>query len=63
VRGLPLTVRFLGPDTALVISQGGIILDGETETPPARQVRVTWVIVKQADGPKLLSHQSSPING
>ncbi len=63
VRGLPLTVRFLGPDTAMVISQGGIILDGETETAPARQVRVTWVIVKQADGPKLLSHQSSPING
>jgi uncharacterized protein (TIGR02246 family) len=63
VRGLPLAVRFLNERTALVISQGGIVLDGETEIAPARQVRVTWVIVKQADGLKLLSHQSSPING
>lgn len=63
VRGWPLSVKFLDDTTALVISQGGIVLDGETETAPARQVRVAWVIVKQDDGLKLLSHQTSPISG
>lgn len=63
VRGWPLAVRFLDDTTALVVSQGGILLDGETETAPERQVRVTWVIVRQDDGLKLLSHQTSPIRG
>jgi uncharacterized protein (TIGR02246 family) len=63
VRGWPLSVKFLDDTTAMVISQGGILLDGETETAPARQVRVTWVIVKQNDGLRLLSHQTSPIKG
>lgn len=62
VRGWPLSVKFLDDTTALVISQGGIVLDGETETAPERQVRVAWVIVRQDDGLKLLSHQTSPIN-
>lgn len=63
VRGWPLSVKFLDDTTALVISLGGIVLDGETETAPERQVRVAWVIVKQNDGLKLLSHQTSPISG
>ncbi|MFD9893984.1 SgcJ/EcaC family oxidoreductase [Amycolatopsis sp. NPDC059027] len=63
VRGWPLSVKFLGDDTAMVISQGGILLAGETETAPERQVRVTWVIVKESGGLKLLSHQTSPIKG
>lgn len=63
VRGWPLSVKFLGDDTAMVISQGGILLEGETETAPERQVRVTWVIVKDGGGLKLLSHQTSPIKG
>jgi uncharacterized protein (TIGR02246 family) len=63
VRGWPLAVTFLDDTTALVVSQGGIVLDGETVTAPERQVRVTWVIVKQDEGLKLLSHQTSPIKG
>lgn len=63
VRGYPLAVRFLSDETALVISQGGILLDGETETAPERQLRVTWVIVKNGGSLKLLSHQTSPIKG
>jgi uncharacterized protein (TIGR02246 family) len=63
VRGGPLMVQFLGPDTALVVSEGGIMLDGETEISPDRQVRVVWTIVKQDDGVRLFSHQSSPLKG
>ncbi|MBO1413647.1 SgcJ/EcaC family oxidoreductase [Streptomyces sp. FH025] len=63
VRGFPLAVKFLDADTALVVSQGGIQLEGETTTAPERQVRITWVIVKRDGELKLLSHQSSPIKG
>ncbi|SFB25561.1 conserved hypothetical protein [Amycolatopsis marina] len=63
VRGWPLSVKFLSEDTAMVISQGGILLEGETETAPERQVRVTWVIVRDGGELKLLSHQTSPIKG
>jgi uncharacterized protein (TIGR02246 family) len=64
VSGGPLDMTFLDESTALVITEGGIILAGESEVDPARQIRATWVIVRGEDGPpRLLSHQSSPVNG
>ncbi|WP_028923468.1 SgcJ/EcaC family oxidoreductase [Pseudonocardia acaciae] len=43
----PLDLRFLGPDTAVVIGEGGILMAGERELPPARQVRATWVLTRR----------------
>ncbi len=63
VRGWPLSVRFLAPDVAVVVSQGGIILAGEEEVSEARRVRVTWVVVNKDGVPRLFSHQSSPLAG
>lgn len=63
VKGWPLQVTFLAEDTAMVITQGGIILDGETETAPERQIRATWIVVERDGEWSLLSHQSSPIRG
>lgn len=60
VRGWPLSVTFLAPDVAVIVSQGGIILDGESQ---ARRVRVTWVVVNKDGVPRLFSHQSSPLAG
>ena len=63
VRGWPLAVKFLDERTALVVSQGGLILDGETEVAPERQVRTTWVIIKENGDWKLFNHQTSPVAG
>ncbi len=66
VKGWPLQVTFLAEDaedTAMVIAQGGIILDGETETAPERQIRATWIVVERDGEWSLLSHRSSPIRG
>jgi uncharacterized protein (TIGR02246 family) len=63
VRGWPLSVSFLAEDVAVVVSQGGIILSGESEVSDQRKVRVTWVVVRQDGGLRLLSHQSSPLAG
>jgi uncharacterized protein (TIGR02246 family) len=43
------TVTFAGPDTAIVISEGGILMPGETSVPAGRLVRATWVLVRQPE--------------
>jgi uncharacterized protein (TIGR02246 family) len=50
----PQSIRLLGADTAIVVSEGGILMAGETDVPAGRQVRATWVLVKQ-DGQWLIT--------
>jgi uncharacterized protein (TIGR02246 family) len=64
VSGRPLDVKFLAPGVAIAVTEGGVIMKGETEIAPQRRIRAVWVIVLGEDGqPVLLSHQSSPIAG
>ncbi|MEE4543365.1 SgcJ/EcaC family oxidoreductase [Streptomyces sp. V4-01] len=63
VRGGPLSMTFLTDDVAVVVSEGGIILSGEDDVSPQRRVRVTWIVVREQGGLRLLSHQSSPLAG
>ncbi|MEU8775820.1 SgcJ/EcaC family oxidoreductase [Streptomyces sp. NPDC048606] len=64
VTGYPLSLKFLSDGVALAVTEGGIVLDGETEVAPQRRIRATWVIVREGEGDlRLFSHQSSPING
>src|SRR5215212_9153305 len=41
----PQSIRFLGDDVAVVVSEGGILMAGETEVPAGRRVRATWALV------------------
>jgi uncharacterized protein (TIGR02246 family) len=62
VKGWPLTVDFLTGNVAMTVTEGGIIMPGETETAPERRIRATWVVTKRPDGQlELLSHHGSPI--
>lgn len=61
VNGWPVSVTFLAPDVAMVITEGGIVMPGDQDVTDANLIRSTWVIVKREDGPRLVSHQSSPI--
>ncbi|WP_340686956.1 SgcJ/EcaC family oxidoreductase [Amycolatopsis coloradensis] len=64
VYGWPLEVKFLGPNVAIVITEGGIIRAGESEIAPENQIRAVWTVVRGEDGElSLFSHQSSPIKG
>jgi uncharacterized protein (TIGR02246 family) len=47
------SVRFAGPDAAVVISTGGIRLAGEASVPEERLVRATWVLARR-DGDWLI---------
>ncbi|MFE2915821.1 SgcJ/EcaC family oxidoreductase [Kitasatospora indigofera] len=42
-----LSLRFLGEDGAIVVSESGILLPGETEVPDPRKVNATWVLEKR----------------
>ncbi|MER7048115.1 MULTISPECIES: SgcJ/EcaC family oxidoreductase [Streptomyces] len=60
VTGTPLALKFLRPDVALVITQGGILAPGETEVADERAIRATWVISKENGEWLLAAYQNSP---
>ncbi len=43
----PQDVRFLNEDTAIVISEGGIVFPGQDAMPGEGTVRATWVLAKR----------------
>jgi uncharacterized protein (TIGR02246 family) len=50
----PVSVRLCGADAAIITSQGGILMAGETAVPAARTIRATWVLARQ-DGEWLIA--------
>jgi uncharacterized protein (TIGR02246 family) len=60
VTGRPLHLRFLGPDTALVVTEGGVLAPGETAVADERAIRATWVVVRQDGEWRLAAYQNSP---
>ena len=56
-----LSLRFVGPDAAIVVSESGILFGGETEVPDERKVNATWVFQKR-DGQWLIAaYHNSPV--
>lgn len=56
-----LSLRFVGADAAIVVSESGILFAGETEVPDARKVNATWVFEKR-DGQWLIAaYHNSPV--
>jgi uncharacterized protein (TIGR02246 family) len=51
-------VQFLSPEAAVVITDGGVLTDGETEPHPARALRATWVMAKNGEGWKIAAYQN-----
>ncbi|MFD3687377.1 SgcJ/EcaC family oxidoreductase [Nocardiopsis sp. NPDC058631] len=60
VVGNPVSVRALGPDAAVLVTQGGILAPGEDEVSDARAVRASWVAVRTDGGWRLAAYQNSP---
>jgi uncharacterized protein (TIGR02246 family) len=56
-----LSIRFLGGDAAIVISESGILFPGQTEVSEAGKVNATWVFEKR-DGQWLIAaYHNSPV--
>lgn len=56
-----LSIRFVGRDGAIVVSESAILFAGETDVPEARKVNATWVFEKR-DGQWLIAaYHNSPV--
>jgi uncharacterized protein (TIGR02246 family) len=56
-----LSIRFLGNDAAIVVSESGILFPGQAEVPEAAKVNATWVFEKR-DGQWLIAaYHNSPV--
>jgi uncharacterized protein (TIGR02246 family) len=56
-----VSLRFVGGDAAIVVSESGILFAGETEVPDTRKVNATWVFEKR-DGQWLIAaYHNSPV--
>ena len=56
-----LSIRSVGRDAAIVISESGILFPGQTEVPGTAKVNATWVFEKR-DGQWLIAaYHNSPV--
>jgi uncharacterized protein (TIGR02246 family) len=55
-----LSVRFVGRDAAIVVSETGILFDGQTEVPDAAKVNNTWVLEKRNGRWLIAAYHNSP---
>lgn len=58
VTGKPLSLRFFGPDVALLISQGGVLAENESEISEGQAIRASWFCVKDDGKWKLASYHN-----
>jgi uncharacterized protein (TIGR02246 family) len=57
----PGEVRLVNDETAIVVSEGGIVFAGESTSPPDRMVRATWVVAKRDGRWFIASYHNSPL--
>jgi uncharacterized protein (TIGR02246 family) len=56
-----LSLRFVGRDAAILVSESGILFPGETEVPDVRKVNATWVLEKRDDQWLIAAYHNSPV--
>jgi uncharacterized protein (TIGR02246 family) len=54
VTGKPIEMKRLGPDAAVLLSDGGVLQPGDSEVSRAEAIRAAWIAVKN-DGQWLLA--------
>ncbi|QMU70715.1 SgcJ/EcaC family oxidoreductase [Streptacidiphilus sp. P02-A3a] len=54
------SIRFLGGNAAVVVSETGVRFPGETEVPAERVVYATWVLEKRDGAWLLVAYHNSP---
>jgi uncharacterized protein (TIGR02246 family) len=58
----PQDVRFVSEETAIMVSEGGIVFPGEATCPADRMVRATWVMSKRDGHWFVAAYHNSPLN-
>ena len=60
-RNKQLSIRPVGRDAAIVISQSGILFAGQAEVPDAGKVNATWVFEKRDGRWLIAAYHNSPV--
>ena len=56
-----LSLRFMGDDAAIAVSESGILFPGQTEVPAEGKVHATWVFEKRDDQWLIAAYHNSPV--
>jgi uncharacterized protein (TIGR02246 family) len=56
-----LSLRFIGRDAAIAVSESGILFGGQTEVPDAGKVNATWVFEKRDGRWLIAAYHNSPV--
>ena len=56
-----LSLRFVGDEAAIVVSESGILFGGQTEVPDAAKVKATWVFEKRDGRWLIAAYHNSPV--
>lgn len=60
VTGKPIELRFLTPDSALLLTSGGVLYKGESEVADRNAIRATWTVVRRDGAWRLGAYQNTP---
>lgn len=61
VTGTPLAIKPLGNDVVLVITEGGVIAEGDSELTSDSAIRASWLLRKQDGRWLITAYQNTPI--
>lgn len=57
-----LSLRFVGEEAAIAVSEGGILFAGETAVPESRRIHATWVFEKRDGRWMVAAYHNSPVH-
>ena len=57
-----LSLRFIGQDAAIVVTESAILFGGQTEAPDAAKVNATWVFEKRDGRWLIAAYHNSPVS-
>jgi uncharacterized protein (TIGR02246 family) len=60
VTGTPISIRALGPDVAILLSEGGVLEAGETEVSADSAIRASWLAIRRDGEWRLAAYQNTP---
>ena len=60
-RNEQLSLRFVGRDAAIVVSESGILFAGQTDVPDTGRVNATWVFEKRDGQWFIAAYHNSPV--
>jgi uncharacterized protein (TIGR02246 family) len=57
----PVSVEYINAETGLLITEGGVVLPGETRVAAERAIRGAWVLATEDGQWRICAYHSSPI--